>query len=255
MKQQAKILVVEDERPIAEGLMFILSDLGHLRWFTRGIEVLQALEEDLPSLLILDVMLPDMSGIEVLCRVRAQQPHLPVILMTAYGSEDLVIRALRIGIQDYFRKPFPPGELRKRVLDLLGFGNGGGETVPRGMDLPVGVFPGIERAIRHLEETYWDDVDLQRVASTACMSTHHFSRTFKKTVGVTFRSYLNKVRIERAKNLLQDRERSVTDIAISVGYKDLRHFERVFKLLEGTTPTHFRRVSGKPFVGQRQLPV
>ena len=249
MKKQAQIVVVEDERPIAEGLMLGLSDLGHMRWFSHGTEVLRALEEDAPSLLILDVMLPDISGIDILRRVREQQPELPVILMTAYGSEDLAIRALRIGIQDYFRKPFPLWELRQRVLDLLGFGNGAGETVPRGMALPAGIFPGIQRAIRHLEEGYWDDVNLRQLASTACMSKHHFCRTFKETVGVTFRSYLNKVRIERAKTLLQDRGRSVTDVAISVGYKDLRHFERVFKLLEGTTPTHYRRLSEKTPVG------
>jgi YesN/AraC family two-component response regulator len=255
MKVQAQIVVVEDERPIAEGLMLVLSDLGHLRWFSCGAEVLRSLEEDAPSLLILDVMLPDISGIEILCRVREQQPQLPVILMTAYGSEDLVIQALRIGIQDYFRKPFPLGQLRQRVLDLLGCSNGARETMPRGMALPAGVFPGIHRAIRHLEETYWDDVNLRQLASTACMSEHHFCRTFKKTVGVTFRSYLNTVRIERAKTLLQDRGRSVTDVAFSVGYKDLRHFERVFKLLEGTTPTHYRQVAGNPPVGQPPLPV
>lgn len=249
MKPQAKIFVVEDEHPIAEGLVFTLSDLGHLRWFSHGAEVLPLLEEDPPSLLILDVMLPDISGFELLGRVREQWPHLPVILMTAYGSEELVVRALRIGVQDYFRKPFHLWDLRERVLRLLGSGNGRGETVPRDALLPAGAFPGIQRAIRHLEETYWDDVTLRQLASTACMSQHHFSRTFKKTVGVTFRSYLNRVRIERAKALLQDRGRSVTDVAISVGYKDLRHFERVFKLLEGTTPTHYRRVSGGTLVG------
>jgi two-component system response regulator YesN len=73
------------------------------------------------------------------------------------------------------------------------------------------------------------------------LSRYHFSRLFKEATGMTYLSYLNRVRIEQAKKFLNDDALSITDAGYAVGYSDLRQFERIFKKVVGSTPSQYRR--------------
>jgi DNA-binding response OmpR family regulator len=111
-----KILVVEDEAILREGLIDLLGSAGHV---VEGIaDGLSAVERGLdPSfdLLLLDLMLPGMDGIDVCRRLREVRPELPILMLTARGSEEDKVRGLDVGADDYVTKPFGARELLARV--------------------------------------------------------------------------------------------------------------------------------------------
>ncbi len=114
-----RILIVEDESRMAR---FIRLNLEHdgFQVFeaVRGREAIRRAREEFPDLILLDVMLPDIDGFEVLSRIR-EESDVPVIMLTAKGEEDDRVRGLELGADDYVPKPFSPRELVSRVRAVL----------------------------------------------------------------------------------------------------------------------------------------
>ena len=122
MSSNPHILIVEDEEPIALLLRYNLEAEGYKVTHTaRGDEVETLLREEIPDLVLLDWMLPGLSGIELCRRIRARQEtqSLPIILLTARGAESERVRGLATGADDYVVKPFSVPELLARVRALL----------------------------------------------------------------------------------------------------------------------------------------
>ena len=122
MKPASSIFVIEDENDIAELIRFNLSLEGyHVETFSSGEMGLQAIASKKPDLIILDLMLPGLSGIEVCTRLRAQEAtkKTPIVMVTAKGEENDVVRGLESGADDYVTKPFSPKVLLARVEAVL----------------------------------------------------------------------------------------------------------------------------------------
>jgi DNA-binding response OmpR family regulator len=116
----ARILVVEDDPAIRRGLVDALKFAGHeVRDTEDGAAALELVAEALPDLVLLDVMLPGLNGLEVLARLRESQPRLPIIMVTARGAEDDKVAGLSGGADDYVVKPFSARELLARVEAVL----------------------------------------------------------------------------------------------------------------------------------------
>ena len=116
----ADILIVEDDRAILRGLQTNLEFEGHrVRHVVRGDAALPALDEASPDLLILDVMLPGLSGFDICRQVRRHNRHLPIMLLTARGDDVDKVMGLDLGADDYLTKPFSLTELLARVRALL----------------------------------------------------------------------------------------------------------------------------------------
>ncbi|MFW6078263.1 MAG: response regulator [Gemmatimonadota bacterium] len=121
-RSRARILVVEDERDIAALVAYHLTKEGYrVQTAGAGEEALEAVEQDPPHLIVLDLMLPELSGYEFLERVR-RKPELdeiPVIVLTARREEEDRVKGLELGADDYVTKPFSPRELVLRVGAVL----------------------------------------------------------------------------------------------------------------------------------------
>lgn len=116
----APILVVEDEEPIRRGVCDVLAYHGHEpEGAATGDEGLRAGMDSRFELVILDVMLPGRSGFDVCSELRAARPRLPILMLTARGAEEDVLRGFRAGSDDYVTKPFSVAELVARVEALL----------------------------------------------------------------------------------------------------------------------------------------
>jgi AraC-like DNA-binding protein len=98
----------------------------------------------------------------------------------------------------------------------------------------------ILKAISFMESHYDDAISLLDIAQAAYLSPCHFSRLFKKQIGITCSKYLSMLRINKAKELLKDTDLTVTEVCFRVGFNDLTHFERVFKGVEGITPSSYK---------------
>jgi len=122
MIDQEKIVVIEDDPDISELLHFNLTKQGfHVVCFDSGRKALEALQEQKPNLIILDVMLPEMDGISVLRRTRENQAtrKIPVLMLTAKNEESDILVGLELGADDYMAKPFSIKELIARVRAIL----------------------------------------------------------------------------------------------------------------------------------------
>ena len=98
----------------------------------------------------------------------------------------------------------------------------------------------IQKALRFIERFYADPISLDHVAKESGMSRFHFSRMFKQYTGSSFKAYLNKKRIEAAKDLIIDKGMNVTEACFRVGYNDLSYFSRLFKEKVGSPPSSYK---------------
>lgn len=251
-----RILVVEDDAELANLHLDFLSDHFVVDIESSGIQAIANLKKNHDiRLALIDLVLPDISGIEVLREIKKIMPFVPAIIITAFGSEDVAVRAFRCGARDYVKKPFSYDELITRIKFCLSL-NVIGQAMHR-MALPneSAEFPAhavhdekatkqdsrILQALKYIHNNYSTDISLERVASSVSLSRYHFSRLFKEMTGLTYQSYLSRVRIEQAKKLLNDDVLSVTDAGYCVGFPDLTHFERIFRKIVGYSPTEYRR--------------
>jgi two-component system response regulator BaeR len=131
MKPPATILIVEDEAKIASLLRDYLEKIGgyHTHWVARGDEALQAFEELSPELVLLDLMLPGMDGLEV-CKAIRSKSQVPVIMVTALVEEIDRLLGLELGADDYICKPFSPREVVARVKAVLRRANAFENKIP-----------------------------------------------------------------------------------------------------------------------------
>jgi len=115
-----RILVIEDEKEMARGLKDLLESEGYeIATAELGREGLQAMGRWLPDCVILDLMLPDISGYEVCEQIRERKYTTPILMLTAKAQEYDKIRGLKVGADDYLTKPFSVGELLARIMALL----------------------------------------------------------------------------------------------------------------------------------------
>ncbi len=117
-----KIIIAEDEEHIGEMVSFKLERSGfNVIWKQDGASALEAVRTEIPDAVILDVMMPNMNGFEVLEAIKQDKTlkHIPVIMLTAQGQESDIVSGIDKGAADYLVKPFRPAELLARVRRLL----------------------------------------------------------------------------------------------------------------------------------------
>ena len=120
MTGMARVLVVDDDETVASVLVSYLQRAGHTaKHVADGLAAVDAVGATSPDLVVLDLMLPGIDGLEVCKRVRADRPDLPVIMLTALAEPDDRISGLEVGAGDYVTKPFSPRELVLRVESVL----------------------------------------------------------------------------------------------------------------------------------------
>ena len=184
---------------------------------------------------------------------------MPVIIITAFGDEDVAVKSFRLGARDYIKKPFNISDLLKRIDFYLSFKppeedprisvpfDGHDTEIPLcyNSTSPATIYK-IQKAIKYINDNYTAKISLAMVAQKACLSKYHFSRIFKKITGITYQDYLSHYRIEKAKDMLKKSVLSITEVASSVGFADLRHFERIFKKVTGFTPSQCKTLTGTP---------
>jgi len=111
-----KILIIEDEENLVKGLKLNLADEGYeVDWAPDGVEGLRKALQETPDLIILDIMLPEMDGLEVCREIRQKNIGIPILMLTAKGEEIDKVVGLEIGADDYITKPFSVRELLARI--------------------------------------------------------------------------------------------------------------------------------------------
>jgi DNA-binding NtrC family response regulator len=118
--QPPHVLLLEDEPSMAKGLEMVMNEVGyHVDLATTGQDALNAFGAEIFELLVADLRLPDMDGMEVIERVRGIQPDTKVIVITGYPSVSSAVKAVKTGVSDYLRKPFTSDEFLAAIADVM----------------------------------------------------------------------------------------------------------------------------------------
>ena len=216
------------------------------------------------DLILMDIEMPGMSGLDAARAVLAQRPSCRVIFVTAYSLFQYAHEAVHLGACDYLLKPVDPDELEasirramrqveaERKLEELATAKALPEPQDAGAapaedaadeDSPAAMV--MAQVRRYLEDNYMFDLSLDSVGEILHISPAYLSAQFKKYQKMNFLDCLTELRINAAKELLADPLRSTAEVASMVGYDDSSYFARAFKKRTGMTPTQYRRQAGR----------
>ena len=254
MEQDAiRILIVEDAPEVARWEMRQLGP-EYAFWFAYdGAEGLRKAEDIVPDIIITDVMMPVMDGVEMCRRIRASELlcHVPVIMVTAKASHDDRLQGLEAGADAYLEKPYDEKELALRARMLLEQRRILKETFSGGegrLDT-TGTQDGQSMADRSFLKRFDDalesafavgKVDCEELAASLCIGRVQLNRKMKAVTGYKTTEYIQMTRLSKAKRLLKDTDLPIGEIAFQCGIEDVGYFSTVFKKSTGLTPTAFR---------------
>ena len=241
-----KVLIVEDEEMIRKGIVLTVDwaalDCVVVGEASNGLEGLEAAKRLEPSLIITDLKMPQMDGIEMLQSLREQGCKAYVIILTAYDNFTYAQSALRLGAVDYLLKPFHDGDLENAILRLQNRRESGSDTpeiidTPRKGDKSKYVLEAMAYISKHYNEP---DISVDTVAQSLNISEGYLSHTFKKETDYTLLNYLTRYRIHKAMELLKDCRVKVYEVAEQVGYRDIAYFSATFKKYTGMSPSEYQ---------------
>lgn len=255
---QCRLIVIEDNRDIAAYIGSQFADRYAVSYAENGKAGLEKAQELVPDLIITDLMMPGMDGLEVCRQLRGNEitDHIPIIVVTAKITEEERIRGLEAGADAYLAKPFNAEELRTRVEKLIegrqllrkkyaqmmtAHQDDEEEeaTQRRAADLR---FLAKVSDVIYLQLNRGKDIEVSQIASAMCMSDRQFYRKMNALTGSTPTVYIQRVKIKKAKSLLDgDSQMSFREIADKCGFNDYSNFVRTFKNIYGVTPTEYRR--------------
>lgn len=234
MKRKS-ILLIEDDAIVRDVIKQFLQEEYDVIEASKCSEAPDLLKNCI-DLIIVDYVLPDGNGFELIEAIRKDKPELPAILMTGYSHETVVIKALRAGMTDYMKKPLNLPYLMKRLSELLG-----GKESDRYFEAVESreefIIDGIAA---YIENNYTEDLTLNKLAEKSCMNKFKFCRAFKDRLGRSSTSYINSIRIMNAAELMKTSDLNITEIAYFVGYQSLTHFERIFRTVYKMSPREYR---------------
>jgi signal transduction histidine kinase/DNA-binding LacI/PurR family transcriptional regulator/AraC-like DNA-binding protein len=230
-------LVVDDNpNVLATHTWLLQSQLPHSRVLqaSNGRQALTLMRRHHPDLVLLDLMMPELSGFEVLSEMQ-QDPDLSdisVVVLTAKSLTRDAISRLTTGVTAVLGKGlFSAEETLERVEAAL--------RVDQGVTLETQEV--VRRAMVYLHEHYAEPLTRKDIAEHISLSTRHLDRCFCEQLGITPITYLNRFRIRQAKRLLRNSTLNMSEIAASVGFSDSAYFSRVFRRETGMSPTDYRR--------------
>ncbi|MDR1525196.1 MAG: substrate-binding domain-containing protein [Tannerella sp.] len=248
------ILIVEDDDEVRAWLEKELKEQFTVLTASSGPGAVSVLEEKDVSLVISDVMMPDMNGFE-LCRhikTTLSFSHIPVILLTALTDERQRLYGVSSGADSYIQKPFHIPYVKLKIIRLLEDRRKLREQLLQKLHenhlLPAE--PGkaeniddrfLRRFLAQIEEVYADpEYNIERLSETLGLSRGHLHRKIKDLTGVSPVDFLRDYRLGKASVLIKQQQSSISEIAYQTGFSSPAYFSKCFKALFGKTPKEYQ---------------
>ena len=244
-----KVLIVDDDVNFRYAVRELIPwrDYGFevVNEAIHGKQALEFLEQEPVSVVMTDMEMPIMDGVELTKCIKMRYPDIIVVAMSAYDDFSFVKESMRLGAADYILKqdfePRKAAELianycrEKEALDRTETSRMEPETADKHGDM--------KKADEYIERHYHHDISLSGLSEYMGLSENYFSTLFKKEMGVSLKTYVNTVRIEKAKQLLKETNLKIYEVAEQVGYNNSTYFSTLFKKVTGRSVSEYRNRS------------
>lgn len=245
-----RIVVIDDEQLIRRGLQKIIEMSGGnyelVGEAADGEEGRKLLLRLAPDIAVVDVKMPKKNGLEMIEEYVAQGlGKTRFIVLSAYDDYAYTRKAIKLGICDYLLKPVNRFDFLRQLEETAGLLRKeravGGEGGERGAGDDGGAAAdAVKRAMEYIDRCFYQELTLACMAEKVHMHPNYFGNLFKKKTGVSYLAYLTGVRMEKARELLDNPNLKVYEVCQIVGYYSPRHFSKVFKRHVNMTPNEYR---------------
>lgn len=243
-----KVVIADDEVWVAIGIKKLIhrSSLPFevVGEASNGIKALEMVREMRPDLLITDIRMPGLNGLELVKRIRESESLIQIVFISGYAEFEYAKEGLRLGALDYLLKPVEEESLRKVLLRYQAAREEKTKQAAQPESEEAG-FPiedyRIKKVVDEINIRYTEKISLQELADKCGLSSGHLSALIKRETGASFSDYVAAKRIGDAKKLLLQEGLSIEEVAYQVGYHDYFYFTKVFKKHEGISPSAFRK--------------
>ncbi|WP_346883295.1 ATP-binding protein [uncultured Algibacter sp.] len=248
--RRSQIFIVEDNDEMRIFLMNIFSEYFKVSTFSNGKECVDALQNEWPDLIVSDVMMPVMNGIELCENVKnnISTSHIPFILLTAVSTMESKLKSLGVGADAYINKPFQVKHLVIQSITLLKSRKRLRERFQ--IDFPQNIEKNLENDNEHafieklfemIDKNIHDpNFDVNFLARELYISRSNFFQKVKALTNQTPYELIKEYRLKKAAEMLVKSNVQVSEVYSNVGFKSMSHFSRAFKNKYGVTPGKFK---------------
>ena len=233
------VLLVDDEKVIRKGIKKLLEDVitGYkVMWeASNGYEALEIANIEIPDLVITDIRMPEMNGIDFISYFKKRHPLVSVIVISGHDDFIYVREALKLGVKDYLLKPISRSELASTLQNIDKERTSNNDIINPGESVNISKIKDVIN--RNLEK----EITLNFISNTLNLHPNYISQLFKQKTTIKLSDYIMQQRIDKSKELLTQTNLKIYDIAILVGYGNPKHFSVVFKKVVGKTPNQYRQ--------------
>ena len=247
------LLLAEDDPDTAAFSISVLKENFHMIHAKNGQQAMDLIRDNLPDIVLSDIMMPEKDGIELLREIRSNEltNHLPVVLFSAKASLESRLEGLQHGADAYVSKPFSPDELKLTIRNLF-------QTVQRNKDVykdsihsektfeervknqNAYINKVIDCIIRHIDDS---EYSVNELSDDMAVSRSQLHRKLVSLTGFSTTNFIRMIRLEKAKDLLLNQDGNITEIAYKCGFSSQSYFTKSFTEYFGKSPS---QMSGKP---------
>lgn len=246
-----KIILVDDEKGIIDGLKIIIKryipECEVIGEAFNGIEGVKLILGHQPDIVITDIRMPQVDGLEMIKQLKDKDCRAKIILLSGYADFEYARKGMYLGVRYYLNKPVEEEELRDCVYELMDVIRAERNALED--DLGASVSPSeliekmdvIEKVKVYLSDHYNESIGLEELSARFFINPFYLSQLFKQKTGDTYLNFLTQIRIDKGKGLLEKTDLKVYEICQMVGYSDTQYFSRLFEKLTGFKPSEYRK--------------
>ncbi len=249
-EDEMTVLIVEDDKDILENLLALLKNKYNILFAVDGETGIQKAIEEMPDLIISDVMMPRKNGFELCESLKTNKitSHIPIILLTALDGQNAKNMGLQHGADAYLSKPFNEEELFLRLKNLMDirkaiqnkYGDSGEEDNSWSLlnDSDQEIMTNMRRFILENLST----VNVEILAKELGLTRNQLYNKVKAIAGISCQSYITKLKVEKGRRLiLKHPNLTISEIAFEIGFKNVAHFSNRFKERFGYSPSELQK--------------
>ena len=237
------IMIVEDEYLVRQGIASLVNyeqfGMQVIAQAENGREAWQKFQKNPADILLTDINMPQMNGLELAKLVRDQAPKCHIVFLTGYDDFDYARTAIKLGADDYLLKPFSKDDVEEMLAKVQTKLDKERKKAQIQNLVDQGQRSELEEAIQaRLADS---ELSLKNLALQLGFSPSYLSVLIKKELGLPFQDYLIQERMKKAKLLLLTTDLKIYEIAEQVGFEDMNYFSQRFKQVVGLTPRQFKK--------------